>query len=483
ILKWKGSDNDPGEAANLTYSIYMDTQGGTTLYRSNYTGTSIEISGLTDKTIYYWQVKPYDGTAEGKCISVPAVSQFSIDIGVFPRSTLKLPKNNAVVNKDSITLIWEGSGTEGETVTYDVYLSNQNFKDQYYDSLRVGIDLTVTELEVTGLIAQETYYWTVIPSNARGAGQCDDGIWSFSYNPSANSYGLDIEFTTELNLAKGKSYQEAIKITNTGDNSDIIIPRLYSEFQSSVIVLEGAGQQHNIETGTSSIYILDINTEKIPVGTFELIISVESLGGNEVYNETLTLTISEEAKAVQDKEQSYSFMIPLIILVIILIIVFQYFYNRRVKEEIEKVKADMLKPIPSTRIALPSDVEYMTGPDGKTRFVGPIQDAEIRLPGDEDYDKPSPKLPPGPEMPEEVEDEEGKVEEPLKEGEDEKAEEPKAEEPSPKELLEILETRFIQGEISEETYKELKNKYEDRLPKEETPSKIKKVKKKKVKGI
>jgi hypothetical protein len=383
-LQWKGTDVDPGDTANLTYSVFLDKNTGTTLYQSGLTDNTLMVTGLTDKSIYYWKVVPNDGIEDGTCISDPCPSEFTIDIGQKPESELSLPGDEAVSNLDYVVLIWKGFGEEGYQITYDVYFTNNSFEFPFPESALIEKGTADNELLVSNLTAGETYYWTVIPQTAKGIGSCRSGIWTFKFDPSITPYKFEIDAPELLKFEEGKTYSTAIKIKNTGANTDIYVPSLDAGTLKFAIEFEGDGNEYRVADGDEQILILNISADRIPIGTYEITISADSIGGGKTQDSVMTIEIQQ--KKVEEKGLSnvYLFIIPVIIIVIIIIVVVYFMMRKkRIEEEKKRVEAELLKPLPSQMMDA-ADVQYVTGPGGPTMgpsAAGPAQLPSVTLPG------------------------------------------------------------------------------------------------------
>jgi hypothetical protein len=360
-LKWNGIDVDPGDLANLTYSIYLDTTGGTTLFKDDHVGTSLVITSLTDKSTYYWQVIPKDGEGEGTCISVPCPAEFYIDIGIKPHTVLKLPADEAVTNNDYIILTWDGFGEEGFTITYDVYMSNSSLEEPYPESNLIESGLTETEVLVEELVSGDTYYWTIIPSTAKGFGTCESGVWTFKYDPTKTPYKLKIEAPARIDLEEGEFYQKAINIKNIGSNPDIIIPSLDAGTLKFAVELESVDKELNIDKDDTLILILNISADVINIGSYEIMISAKSLGNGDVESVTIELNVVEKEEESGTELSAMMISIPLIAIIIVLVLIFMVMRRRkRIDDEKRRVEAELLKPLEGKTLDA-SGVQYFPG--------------------------------------------------------------------------------------------------------------------------
>ncbi|UCH89550.1 MAG: VCBS repeat-containing protein [Thermoplasmata archaeon] len=372
-LKWIGSDIDPGDAANLRYSIYLDTTGGTSLYKDNYQGSSIVIPGLNDKNTYYWQVKPYDPSGgEGVCISEPCPSEFTIDIGIKPHSVLKLPPKEAIINEDSALLKWEGTGEEGYTLTYIIYLSKEPLNEPLDDTDIYATGVADTEYVVTDLEPYETYYWTVIPLTTKATGICDSGYWSFKYDPSVTPYDFRIDAPDRLEIEKGTTTTKTISIINKGANLDYITVTLDAGKITHGVTLQDDGIELEIVKNGTENLILEISAKDIEPGEYEIKILAESAGSGDRQEATITIKVYEEEG---DEEATFItkdvmglpmfvLLIPIIILIIVCFAFFMFWRKKRIEEEKRRVEAELVKPIGATPTLDAADVQYVTGPTG-----------------------------------------------------------------------------------------------------------------------
>jgi uncharacterized membrane protein len=398
-ITWKGTDVDPGDEANLTYDIYLDSTSGTSLYKDNHDGTSLEISGLTDKSVYYWKVIPSDGTEEGICISDPCPTHFTVDLGEKAHSMLKLPGDEAVTNQDYVVLIWTGYVDEDYTISYDVYISSSALELPYPESTMIEQGTTETNLLVENLTSGETYYWTVIPRTAKGPGTCDSGVWTFKYDPDLIPYKLVIEAPEELIIEQGEEAKIPIRIRNTGANPDIVVPYLEARELKFDVVLEGTGFEHSLGKDQTLLLLLNISAEKIPMGTYDLTITAESIGGLDSETKTISLRITEKEVKEQGMDlASASFIIiPIIVIIIIAIVLFMMFRKKRIDEEKKRVEADLLKPVGVGAMVEAPDVQYFPG--SAPGAVVPAQLPQVSAPGTAYGQQPYPGAPAGAQAP------------------------------------------------------------------------------------
>jgi hypothetical protein len=433
-LRWTGTDVDPGDENNLTYTIYLDTGSGTQSIASGIKGNSYNVTDLADKTTFFWKVIPSDGSINGICVSQPLPHRFSVDLGKKPHSVLTSPEDGIVSNRHALELKWTGYSEDNDELTYDVYVSTELLNEPYPETYLLAEGISETGWDLVNLEPGVTYYWTVIPSSIKSVGVCDSGIWSFKYDPTVIPYKLNIEAPEELKFKKGEFYLEEILIRNDGVNPDIARPTISAGVIQYQIGLEGAGTRHSIGPGETRAFVLNISAEKIPAGTYYININAESIGSGEVESANVTLTIykdEEKEASSRDSLMAVSFgFISIIILMIILFFIFLRF--RRIKDDKRRVDAELLKPTLSEEGILDAkDVEYMYRADlpEESFTAEPVTDPLKSPP------RRYPMLPPS----------QDEIDRFLKD------------------MLDQLDAKFIVGDMSEETYRELKGKYEKRL--------------------
>ncbi len=196
-----GTDNPPTDIFNQE-----DVTGATTL---NY-------SGLTAGTTYYWQVIPYN--AIGNAPNAPIWSFTTFNDLPLP-ATLVAPADGEQSVIETPTLTWADGGQFPDG--YRLYLGTDNPPTDTINGDDMG---TATSYDVTTALQFETtYYWQVIPYNFVGdAVSCP--TWSFTTNSNQN-YGGDgtlyggYYFANSTPSGNGLGHQpifEWVDITATG---------------------------------------------------------------------------------------------------------------------------------------------------------------------------------------------------------------------------------------------------------------------------
>ncbi|MCU0798920.1 MAG: putative Ig domain-containing protein [Candidatus Thermoplasmatota archaeon] len=110
-----------------------------------------------------------------------------------PTSTLITPENRRRVSAKGLELVWDGTDPEGDQITYDLYVGdNQGSVQLKKVETRYIADYPGTAIEVAGLATGKTYFWTVIPFDGASYGQCQNNIFSFIVNspPVVDTVGV-----------------------------------------------------------------------------------------------------------------------------------------------------------------------------------------------------------------------------------------------------------------------------------------------------
>ncbi|NUU97559.1 PQQ-binding-like beta-propeller repeat protein [Marinitoga sp. 1138] len=170
-LKWQGNDPD---GDTLKYDIYIsDSQQFTTPKESDYTNTDYTVTLDSGKT-YYWKVVAKDGKG-GETSSKTYSFTTALQQNTPPdKPVLLSPQNNATDIEPDITLQWSCSDPDGDSLTYDVYLSTDPNLSTPYKT-----NLANTSLSVSNLQTGATYYWKVVAKDGKG-GETSSDTYSFT---------------------------------------------------------------------------------------------------------------------------------------------------------------------------------------------------------------------------------------------------------------------------------------------------------------
>jgi len=197
-LSWECSDPD-GDA--ITYDVYFGTNSNpTTRVSAGQTGKTLNRSNLSIGTTYYWKVVAKD--SKGATTEGP-VWRFTTQGNRAPNTPSNpSPSNNATNQPITVTLSWDCSDPDGDTVTYDVYFgtsSNPTTKESAGSSSKA--------ISKSGLSYNTTYYWKVIAKDSKGA-TTEGPVWRFTTqsnrapntpsNPSPSNNAMNQPLTMTL---------------------------------------------------------------------------------------------------------------------------------------------------------------------------------------------------------------------------------------------------------------------------------------------
>jgi len=170
-IKWTGKDSDGDE---ISYRVYFgETSSPTyvaTTKQSEYTITSKDWGKK-----YYWRVEAsdnYGGTTTSPVYSFTTKENKAPIIQSNPS-----PSDKATNQPTTITLSWDCSDPDGDTVTYDVYFDiNTNPTKKMISTNQSGKSLNITSLSLS---YGTTYYWRVVAKDSKEA-ITEGPVWSFT---------------------------------------------------------------------------------------------------------------------------------------------------------------------------------------------------------------------------------------------------------------------------------------------------------------
>jgi hypothetical protein len=103
-----------------------------------------------------------------------------------PKATLLSPAKDETVDITNPGLSWSGTDADNDTISYDVYLGLDKSKVSVRDaSVRRASGIPTTLYQAPELQRGSVYYWTVIPFDQEGPGDCLSGVWAFNISDTA----------------------------------------------------------------------------------------------------------------------------------------------------------------------------------------------------------------------------------------------------------------------------------------------------------
>ena len=133
-----------------------------------------------------------------------------------PVATLLSPKDTTVLDITNPGLSWTGKDDDNDPIAYDVYLGLDQAKVAVRDSsVRRATGITVTAYQAPALQKGSIYYWTIVPNDAEGPGECVSGVWSFSISDTATTNNAPVITSTPVTKGTvGKQYRYDVDATD-----------------------------------------------------------------------------------------------------------------------------------------------------------------------------------------------------------------------------------------------------------------------------
>jgi len=195
--------------------------------------------------------------------------------------TLATPTNNSSnVCNGALTLTWNAPTSGGNIVGYYVYLGTDNPPTNLYNGYDVG---NTTAFSPTGVQANTTYYWSIVPYNSLGPAT---GCTVYSFTTGATCYCTNISYVNGVypitNVTVGSLNNTTSGYNYYEDNTSVSAPVLEIGSAYSMSVT------HNYNPCMSNTVWIDINDD----GAFAPSEIVGSINYScNYYTNTFTVTI------------------------------------------------------------------------------------------------------------------------------------------------------------------------------------------------
>ncbi len=166
-LSWNAS----AAATSYTLQVSADSSFSSTVYnQSGLSGTSQQVSGLSNLTKYYWRVSATNSYGTSAYSNVWAYTT----TGTPPAApVLSSPANNSVDISVSPTLTWNASAS---ATSYTLQVSaDSSFSSTVYNQS----GLAGTSQQVSGLSNLTKYYWRVSATNSYGTSAYSN-VWAYT---------------------------------------------------------------------------------------------------------------------------------------------------------------------------------------------------------------------------------------------------------------------------------------------------------------
>ncbi len=166
-LSWNCSDPD-GDA--LVYDVYFGTTTNPARVSAGQTARSYTASNLAEGTKYYWKVVARDSKGLETTGDLWNFTTKSNQPPAKPSSPN--PANNSSDIAVSITLSWNCSDPDGDSLKYDVYFGESS------NPSKVASGITTKSYNPGNLQNGKDYYWKIVAIDAKGATTQGD-VWKF----------------------------------------------------------------------------------------------------------------------------------------------------------------------------------------------------------------------------------------------------------------------------------------------------------------
>lgn len=167
-LEWQCTDP---EGQTLNYDVYFGTSSNSPKIVSNRGPTFYTVSGLQPLTVYYWRVVARD---PGGLETSSSTWTFTTRLNQPPAAPSNpAPADNSTNHGSDVTLQWQCSDPEGQTITYDVYLGASN------PPALLSSNFAQTRFNPVPREYSTTYWWRIVARDASGA-ETSGPIWTFT---------------------------------------------------------------------------------------------------------------------------------------------------------------------------------------------------------------------------------------------------------------------------------------------------------------
>jgi len=171
---------DPDAGSVLTYSL--SSQPFCNMMIDPQTGEVSWKGSIEWFTSAPYRIEVTVGVSDGDLVTK---GKFTITVKLTkaPMTTLLYPPDGKKIGMIDPVLQWSGYDEDSDTLTYDVYLSdNKAFVLVKKDETMLCSGYSGDTLDVSGLEPGKLYYWTVVAFDGGLQGACQNGVFSFKMN-------------------------------------------------------------------------------------------------------------------------------------------------------------------------------------------------------------------------------------------------------------------------------------------------------------
>ncbi|WGS64187.1 fibronectin type III domain-containing protein [Marinitoga aeolica] len=299
---WNAYDQDGDD---LTYEVYLGTSknnlnliGSTTL--SEYSLTNLEYNQT-----YYWKIIAYDDKG-GKTES--EIKSFKTNaVPVFEEDKF-YPSNNALGVEKNVTLKWNASDNDNDTLKYDLYFGTNKL-----NLTKIATDYIYNSYNLSSLTEGLTYYWKVIAKDYYDGYAVSD-IMSFTVNKAPSipnityvlQNGLESTISWKAYDPEGQNLTYDLLISSNGtDYSTVLYNTTQLEYYAKRLKPNSTyyWKLRAIDSKESkSENIISFKTEKSDTNIFTI-----ERGNTSEKNEIINaLDINNEIIAIQKDNSNYT---------------------------------------------------------------------------------------------------------------------------------------------------------------------------------
>ncbi len=181
-LTWNAStDPDPGDTPH--YDVWLATSpdmSGANQVADSTSNLNVNVSGLADNTVFYWTVRATDSNTSGTWASdTLSFNTYEPDPPI--AFGLNSPADGSIVTGTDTTLTWDASTDPDplDTPYYDVWLATSA---DMSGAVLIADSIANTTYDASGLLDDETYYWTVRATDSNTGGTWASDTLSFITN-------------------------------------------------------------------------------------------------------------------------------------------------------------------------------------------------------------------------------------------------------------------------------------------------------------
>jgi parallel beta-helix repeat protein len=173
FLVWNGGDPDENDV--VTYNVYFSSSNPPAVVSTNQSSNIFFPDQLSYQTTYYWKIVAWDDKKHSTTGPIWNFTTESLPINSPPNTPSDpSPENNEIDLDTNIVLEWDCIDPDGDNVTFDVYLEeNDTTPDLKVSSYQVEKTHNTGNLK-----SGTTYYWKIVARDQFGL-YAIGPVWNF----------------------------------------------------------------------------------------------------------------------------------------------------------------------------------------------------------------------------------------------------------------------------------------------------------------